>query len=115
MTTGTDGQNLVTLKSEAGHSSNTVSSMSCNSAVPEDGLIDEKFLMSKFGHSQMDIYLSREDLVQKLLFAAVAGNGEQQRSEFASRRECGLTSLCKDEEYIATFLIVYRRFKSPYE
>lgn len=123
-----DGQNLSTIltspisenvtksNSDAGHSLNTVSTTSGNSGFTGDALLDEKFLLSKLGHSQMDIYLSPEDLVQKLLFAAVAGNGEERVRLGCHRCAIQLKTLpSADEEYIASFLIVYRRFETPYK
>lgn len=71
-----ESADIVRSVSDTGNSLKTVSTTSGNSGLTGDSILDEKFLLSKSGYSQMDIYLSRDDLVQKLLFAAVAGNGK---------------------------------------
>lgn len=73
-----DSEDMSKSIDETGHSMKTVSSASGHSGLTGDAILDEKFLLSKSGHNQTDIYLSRDDLVQKLLFAAVAGDGESQ-------------------------------------
>lgn len=70
---------------------------------------------SKF--SQLDIYLSKDDLIQKFLFAAVTGNGTH-TSLVVCRGTAWLTpflTIVPDEQHVGVFLIVYRRFARPYE
>lgn len=71
-----DSQDVIKSVSDTGQSLKTLSSASSHSGITGDALLDEKFLLCKSGQSHMDIYLSRDDLVQKLLFAAVAGDGD---------------------------------------
>lgn len=70
-------------------------------------------LSSQSKHSQLDIYLSKEDIMQKFLFAGVTGNGR-----FLQRGlrvdEVDSYGLAPDDEHIATFLTVFRRFDTPH-
>lgn len=99
--------------SDTGHSLKTVSTMSDLSLESKMASREETSSGLKMSYSQMDIYLSRDNLVQKLLFAAVAGNGELvSRSTIVLGKtdEMG----CPDEEFVSSFLIVFRRFETPY-
>lgn len=101
--------------SDAGHSLKTVSTLSINSVQSGDPSLETDFSPSKHGHSLTDIYLSRDSLVQKVLFAVVAGNGECWHHIIRNGLSILTFFATADEEYVSGFLIVFRRFETPYK
>lgn len=74
---------------------------------------DDLFVDRSHGKSSaLDLYFSRDDMIDKFLFASVTGNGES--LEQRRRSLADLFSLA-DEQYVTLFLIVYRRFARPFD
>lgn len=76
--------------SDASQSLKTRSTISVNSAQSGEPSLENESLPSKHGYSLTDIYLSRDNLVQKALFAAVTGNGRSS----SAYRQIRMAKLC---------------------
>lgn len=66
---------------------------------------------------ELDLYFGREDLIDKLLYAAVTDNGAWLCIGFSKEKRHAehLSFSSIDENFVNMFLIIYRRFARPYE
>ncbi|KAK4699712.1 hypothetical protein P7C70_g6544, partial [Phenoliferia sp. Uapishka_3] len=78
--------------------------------------LDSLEKMNRSKSSALDLHFSREDMIDKFLFASVTGNGETRLTVGTlGKQRLTKSPCCADEPYVTLFLIVYRRFVRPYD